>query len=104
MADEDFGRILSEINSYTGWQKDFVQEFGIHFQGSEGELGFALAFIEGLINKKFNVSRLEVIDWRDNSKTQGRILVTYRQNMTVETSLQDDDRTLKIFIKDNNSK
>ena len=28
------------------WEKQFIEEFGLHFKDSPDELGFALAFIE----------------------------------------------------------
>ncbi len=31
--------------SNKGWKDKFKEEFGIHFKGSSGELGFAIAFI-----------------------------------------------------------
>jgi len=44
------------------------------------------------INDKLKkVTRFEVID-----RTEGRVFVTY--GVDVEVSLQDDDRTLKVFI------
>jgi hypothetical protein len=42
--------------------------------------------------KMENVNRLEVID------ENGRSYVKYLKNQKVRYSLQDDDRTLKIFI------
>ncbi len=42
------------------------------------------------------ITRFEVID--HTSKKQGRIVVEY--NVNVELSLQDDNRTLKVFLTD----
>jgi hypothetical protein len=42
------------------------------------------------------VTRFEVID--HTKKKQGRIVVEY--NVNVELSLQDDNRTLKVFLTD----
>jgi len=44
------------------------------------------------------VTRVEVIDHGENSKTFGRAYVNMDCS-TVELSLQDDGRTLKIFLK-----
>jgi hypothetical protein len=33
----------------TNWKEQFTNEFGIHFKDSAGELQFALAFIEDLL-------------------------------------------------------
>lgn len=63
-----------------------------------------LAYIESIIAEKVRealntskVSRVEVID------KKGRTYVNYCSDSNVKLSLQDDDRTLKIFIttKDN---
>lgn len=43
------------------------------------------------------VNRFEVIDWVGNG---GRVLSLWRDyNFTVEASLQDDSRTIKIFLR-----
>ena len=34
------------------WQNKFEEEFGCHFKNSKGELGFAIAFIEELLNSE----------------------------------------------------
>lgn len=44
------------------------------------------------------VTRFEVIDWRENSPTVGRLLTEH--GITVRLSYQDDDRTLKVFLVD----
>lgn len=51
-----------------------------------------------MITKK--VTRFEVID--HTSKKQGRIVVEYQVN--VELSLQDDNRTLKVFLTNRETK
>jgi hypothetical protein len=43
-----------------------------------------------------SITRFEVID--HTSKQKGRIVVEYKVN--VELSLQDDNRTLKVFLTD----
>jgi len=43
-----------------------------------------------------SVTRFEVID--HTSKNRGRIVVEY--NVNVELSLQDENRTLKVFLTD----
>ena len=43
-----------------------------------------------------SITRFEVID--HTSKKQGRIVVEYKVN--VELSLQDENRTLKVFLTD----
>lgn len=54
----------------------------------------------GLLN---DVTRFETIDWTDSVKiidgvSQGRAFVKY--NCKVELQLQDDGRTLKVFVRD----
>jgi hypothetical protein len=46
-----------------------------------------------------SVTRFEVID--HTSKKRGRIVVEY--NVNVELSLQDENRTLKVFLTDKNT-
>ena len=46
-----------------------------------------------------SVTRFEVID--HTSKKRGRIVVEY--NINVELSLQDENRTLKVFLTDKNA-
>ena len=43
-----------------------------------------------------NVTRFEVIDHRNPESCAGRVMVEYGVN--VELSLQDDGRTLKVFL------
>lgn len=43
-----------------------------------------------------SITRFEVID--HTSKQKGRVVVEY--NVNVELSLQDDNRTLKVFLTD----
>lgn len=50
------------------------------------------------MNELAKVNRFEVIDHRENG--EGRIVVLRGNNIKVETSLQDNDRTLKVFITD----
>lgn len=42
------------------------------------------------------VTRVEVIDWTENAEV-GRLLTRY--NVSCEVQLQDDNRTLKVFLK-----
>lgn len=42
------------------------------------------------------VTRFELIDHRKGSSTPGRVLVAY--DVHVEIQLQDDDKTMKVFI------
>ena len=44
-------------------------------------------------NKKIN--RIEVIDWVEN---EGRILGIQENDIYISTEIQDDGRTLKVFI------
>lgn len=44
------------------------------------------------------VNRFELIDHTEGGN--GRVFVRYAENIKVETSLQDNERTLKIFITD----
>jgi hypothetical protein len=37
-------------NKNIEWQDKFIKEFGIHFEFAEGELQFAIGFIEGLLS------------------------------------------------------
>ena len=50
------------------------------------------------MNELIQVSRFEIIDHTENG--EGRVFVKYGQNMKVQTSIQDEDKTLKIFISD----
>ena len=50
------------------------------------------------MNELAKVNRFEVIDHRENG--EGRVMVARGNNIKVETSLQDNDRTLKVFITD----
>ena len=50
------------------------------------------------MNELAEVNRFEVIDHRENG--EGRVMVARGNNIKVETSLQDNDRTLKVFITD----
>lgn len=50
------------------------------------------------MNELIQVSRFEIIDHTENG--EGRVFVKYSNNMKIQTSLQDEDRTLKIFIGD----
>ena len=50
------------------------------------------------MNELAKVSRFEVIDHRENGK--GRAMVVRGHNLKIETSLQDSNRTLKVFIND----
>ena len=50
------------------------------------------------MNELAKVTRFEVIDHRENG--EGRVLVVKGNNIKVETSMQDNDRTLKVFITD----
>lgn len=43
-------------------------------------------------------TRIEVIDHTPNG--EGRVFVKYFNNMAIDTSFQDNERTLKIFIRD----
>lgn len=57
--------------------------------------------IQSLKEQVYEVSRFEVIDHRDDSANPGRVLVVWeKENFKVEPSLQDDGRTLKIFLQD----
>ena len=50
-----------------------------------------------------NVTRLEVIDHGRNLPSgglSGRIFVAWAEKLEVELSLQDDGRTLKVFLTD----
>jgi formylmethanofuran dehydrogenase subunit E len=44
------------------------------------------------------VTRFEVIDHRNSPDVKGRIVV--ENDVNVELSMQDDDRTLKVFLTD----
>ena len=50
------------------------------------------------MNELAKVTRFEVIDHRESG--EGRVLVARGNNIKVETSMQDSDRTLKVFITD----
>lgn len=48
------------------------------------------------------ISRFEVINHADNAHPQGRVLVLYKefgQFKELTVSIQDDGKTLKIFLK-----
>lgn len=46
------------------------------------------------------ITRFEVIDHTSKNNKRGRIVVEY--NVNVELSLQDENRTLKVFLTDKN--
>lgn len=46
------------------------------------------------------VTRLEVVDLKKNADPKGRVYINWHRNNKIELSLQDDGRTLKIFIQD----
>ena len=46
------------------------------------------------------VSRLEVINHTTNNHAIGRLLVMYLNKGSLEFSIQDNGRTLKVFIND----
>lgn len=49
-------------------------------------------------------TRLEVIDWTENAKFGGgRQFAAYDEDLEFEFSLQDDLKTIKVFIKDRNA-
>jgi hypothetical protein len=48
-----------------------------------------------------NVTRVEVIDWtKPAEEGGGRVYVNWSDAIEVEIQLQDDYRTLKLFIKE----
>lgn len=51
------------------------------------------------IERKTGVTRVEVIDHRNNTSTPGRAFVA-KEVSYVMVSMQDDGRTMKIFISD----
>lgn len=50
------------------------------------------------LNELAKVTRFEVIDHTTNG--EGRVFVKYGNNLKLETSSQDNDRTMKLFITD----
>lgn len=51
-----------------------------------------------------NVTRLEIIDYTKTLEDGGgRTVVFWDENKAIELSLQDNNRTLKIFIGDRNA-
>ena len=42
--------------------------------------------------------RFELIDHRENAKSVGRVFTTIDPNLKVQVSVQDDGRTLKVFL------
>ena len=46
------------------------------------------------------VTRVEVIDHRRESKEQGRVFTAWDDAMAIDLSLQDNGRTLKVFVYD----
>lgn len=55
----------------------------------------------GRTDESDKITRLEVIDWTKDSKFGGgRVFVAWDDTIVLEGALQDDDRTLKIFLKD----
>ena len=51
------------------------------------------------IERKSDVTRVELIDHRDNTSTSGRAFVA-KDLQYVMVSMQDDGRTMKVFISD----
>lgn len=55
----------------------------------------------GRTDESDKITRLEVIDCTKSSKFGGgRVFVAWDDTIVLEGALQDDDRTLKIFLKD----
>lgn len=48
------------------------------------------------------VTRFEIIDHRKRTDTPGREVIFWDDKYTLELSLQDDSRTLKVFVMDRN--
>lgn len=58
--------------------------------------------MEGTIMNTDNVTRLEIIDHtRPLEDGGGRTVISWDEKKKIELSLQDDGRTLKIFISEN---
>lgn len=47
------------------------------------------------------ITRVEVIDNRNNATSIGRVLVVRDETMSATYQLQDDGRTLKVFLDTN---
>lgn len=54
--------------------------------------------VDGAVTDFPSVTRFEVTDWRTAAPVHGRALVAY--DVQVQASLQDGERTLKIFLRD----
>jgi len=73
----------------TNWKEQFTNEFGIHFKDSAGELQFALAFIEDLLentqdtNKPFNpdLKRMKEISKEWNELDKLLVLTTLKERV-----------------------
>lgn len=50
-------------------------------------------------------NRVEIIDWtKDNRFGGGRVFVAWEDDIAVRQEVQDDGRTLKVFIEDLSAK
>lgn len=50
------------------------------------------------MNELLKVNKFELIDHTKGG--DGRVFVKYKDNLKVVTSVQDEDRTLKVFLQD----
>lgn len=49
------------------------------------------------------MNRVEIIDWTKRKRFGGgRVFTFWEANIDITYDLQDDDRTLKVFIQDTN--
>lgn len=47
------------------------------------------------------MNRVEIIDWTEKERFGGgRVFVAWEEDIEIVTDIQDDGRTLKVFIKD----
>ena len=90
-----------EISALTWWHqevKDLKQKCVSRWREIGEKFGYWDFFKNHLTEK---VTRLEIINHSSNKETPyGRAFVHWDDKTKIELSLQDDDRTLKIFIID----
>lgn len=56
------------------------------------------------LNLNDGMNRVEVIDWtKEEIFGGGRVFVAWRKDIEVVADIQDDGRTIKVFIKDHDT-
>jgi len=82
-----------------GWMQQFIEEFGIHFKGSKGELQFVIAFIEDLLERQ-RIKMLEKIKLKkiknNYLNSDGKIVL---EKKSYNQAIDDLERFFKKTLK-----